>query len=126
MLLFRRICQFKNYGGADDSIDVKNTRWMDLVTECFDLEMLRLSDAATMTHESYISNSKDNNSSSMSNSNSMSMSSNSSISNSNNMSESNSNSSLEIVILKDKWTLADDKKKRVLVNSYRAYLDLGC
>ena len=125
MLLFRRICQFKNYGGADDSIDVKNARWMDLVTECFDLEMLRLSDAATTTHESYISNSKDSNSS-MSNSNSMSMSSNSSISNSNNMSKSNSNSSLEIVILEDMWTLADDKKKRVLVNSYRAYLDLGC
>ena len=125
MLLFRRICQFKNYGGADDSIDVKNARWMDLVTECFDLEMLRLPDAATTTHESYISNSKDSNSS-MSNSNSMSMSSNSSISNSNNMSKSNSNSSLEIVILEDMWTLADDKKKRVLVNSYRAYLDLGC
>ena len=125
MLLFRRICQFKNYGGADDSIDVMNARWMDLVTECFDLEMLRLSDAATTTHESYISNSEDSNSS-ISNSNSMNMSSNSSISNSNNMSKSNSNSSLEIVILEDMWTLADDKKKRVLVNSYRAYLDLGC
>jgi hypothetical protein len=65
--------QFKNYGGADDSIDVMNARWMDLVTERFDLETLRLSDAATMTHESYIYNSKDNNSS-ISNSNSMSMS----------------------------------------------------
>jgi hypothetical protein len=29
-----------------------NARWADLVSECFDLETLRLSDAVTTTHES--------------------------------------------------------------------------
>ena len=72
--------QFKNYGGADDSIGVMNVRWADLVSACFDLETLRLSDVITTTHESDICSSSSKSSSSNSNNNSSSSSSSNSIS----------------------------------------------
>ena len=104
------IAQFKSYGEGNDSIGVMNTRWMDLVAECFDLETLRLSDAVTTTHECHMSSSKSS-SSSMSNSDSMNMSNNSRMSNSNSNSNSSSN---DVFTLEDMWSLADDRKKHEL------------